>query len=213
MDKATARLVLMVGTIVYVAATVLALLTYVVNGALISFATLGIAIQVVLGLPLLAMLFMGAKFPALDYAKWLAATVSVLAVAGYVGIPRGSYEQRGMRLGFESDEQAIREDMGALETLELKEDLADADGDDKKEIEEKLKKVGNDLSKEDKEELQKKAAVLDAKKNIEQFKGASRAKALHAGEGRNGLIILGAFLALAGAYGMRREEETAAPAA
>lgn len=211
MDKVSSRLILMVGTITYIAATVLALLTYVANAPIFSFVTLTIAVQVALGLPLLAMLFMGASFPALDYSKWLALLVSVLAIGGYLGIPRGAHEQSQQRLAFEAEQSSLAEDMGELEKLELELDLAKASSDgDKKELREKIGKVGDDLSKEKKEELQRDAAALSARQKIERFKGASRAAGLKAGENRNGLIILGAFLILAGAFAGRNEAKQAA---
>lgn len=201
MDQISSRLLVLVGTVVYLALTALSLLTYVTNVAMFSWVTLGIAVQVLLGVPFILHLFLGAKFPAGDYARWLALLVSVLAVSGYLGVPRGTYEQRILRFASQAEEADIADDMGALEVLELKVKLAKADSDgDKEELRKKIENVTKELSEADKKKLEQKKDVLEAEGKIEEFKAPGRAVALHGAEGRAGLIVIAAFLILAGCW-------------
>ncbi|MAG56932.1 MAG: hypothetical protein CMJ83_11615, partial [Planctomycetes bacterium] len=78
MKKGTARLMMTVGAIGYVALMVLQLMTQLFSVTFFSFASIGIAVQVALALPVLGYLFAGLSIPIVEYSKWLALVVAVL---------------------------------------------------------------------------------------------------------------------------------------
>ncbi|MAB90244.1 MAG: hypothetical protein CMJ90_12400, partial [Planctomycetes bacterium] len=63
MGNGNARLVLVIGGVGYVALTFFDLMTQIFNVSFFSFSTLAVALQVAVGLPVLAYLFMEAKLP------------------------------------------------------------------------------------------------------------------------------------------------------
>ncbi|MCB1282469.1 MAG: hypothetical protein KDB18_13185 [Salinibacterium sp.] len=210
MNKGMGRLLLLIGTVSYAVVSVLSLLAYVFHAEFLSLVTLGLAVQVAVALPLLAFLFQSQRMPVLPYAKWLVGLVSVLAVAGLLGVPSGSnrisFEEQNIRAAMKS----LEADVGELDRLELALDLAKAEGDeDKKAVREKIKDIGKDLSDKDKESAMRERQILEAESAIANFHDAKRGMALYHAEKRNGLLILAAFLILAGAWLMEREPTAA----
>ncbi|MEZ6197121.1 MAG: hypothetical protein R3F20_15545 [Planctomycetota bacterium] len=210
MNRGMGRLFLLIGTVAYAAIAVLALLTFMKHVAIFSLATLGIAIQVALALPLIAFLFAGRSMPVLPYARWMAGLVSVLAIAGLLGVPTGTSEARDPQLAIEAAKAGVGEDMNARKILDLKVDLAGADKDDRKDIEKKIEEAQKEISDKDKEELQREMAVLEAKEDLARFDSAARGSSLRDAERRNALLVIAAFLVLAGAWMMDRDGKPAA---
>ncbi|MCB9833311.1 MAG: hypothetical protein H6807_12635 [Planctomycetes bacterium] len=205
MNRGLGRLVLLIGTIAYAVVGVLALLSYMDNVAFLSLATLGIVVQVALALPLIAFLFGGQKMPVLPYAKWLALLVGLLAVAGMLGVPRGSHQDDDLRMSIERRKTSIRDDLGARDGLKLKRELAAADKDEEKEVQKKIDDLAKELSDKEKEELNKELKVLDAEADLLRFDEVGRVSDLLAAERRNVLMVIAAFVILAGAWLMDRE--------
>lgn len=197
MQKGTARLIMIIGGVAYVALMALQLMTQLFSVSFFSFASIAVAVQVAIGLPVLGYLFAGMKIPIVDYAKWLVLVVSVLAVSGTLGVGRRPMSHDS---AFRAEQQSLREDAGELEKLELAVDLAEADDDDeRKEIQAKIKKVDDEISADEKKKLRQKADVLKAENAVADFKRASADAAITAAADRHALIVLAVMLVLAGA--------------
>ncbi len=207
MDKAMGRLILVVGTVLYVITGVLALLTYIWNVEFFGFAALGIALQVAVAVPMVGFLLGRMKLTVVDYAKWLLALSVALAVSGYLGVPAGSSRAFPQVDALKAKAEAIEaSDLGGRERLELKVDLAAADSDDeKKTIKEKIDKIADSISKEDRKEAEQDIAVLRAKARLATVTAQARQSSLYAAEKRSGIMLLSAFILFAGAWLMSRE--------
>lgn len=205
MGNGNARLVLVIGGVGYVALTFFDLMTQIFNVSFFSFATLGVALQVAVGLPVLAYLFMGAKLPIACYAKWLAMLVAVLALSDNLGVETSGPSQ-SPGIGYRAEKQSVREDGQDLEELELKVDLAgEEDEEDQKDLKKQIKDVRKDISDSEKEALQRQFRVLEAQEAVANFERPQRDANLASSASRQALVIMMAFLVLAGAS-MQSEE-------
>ncbi|MEE9393861.1 MAG: hypothetical protein V3W41_15275 [Planctomycetota bacterium] len=210
MDKAMGRLVLLIGTGLYGAMGVLALLTYIWHVEVFAFVTLGIVLQIVLALPVVAFLIGKAKIPVLDYAKWFLAAIVALSVSGFLGVPSGSYRYFPSAVGLKADASSIEAgDLGGREKLELMVDLAGAESDDeKKAIRKKLKAVDEGISDGDRKDAERELAVLKAKARLVTADSDAREIALFSAEKRSALMLLAAFIMFAGAWLMSRADSS-----
>lgn len=207
MKKGTARLMMSIGAIAYAALMVLQLMTQLFNVSFMSFVSLGILVQAALVLPVLGYLFTGLRIPIVEYSKWLALVIAVLAVSGNLGVVEpGRYS--GPDVAYRADRQSLEEDAGALEKLELAVDLADAeDEEDKKEIRKKIKAIDDDLNAKEKKEINRKKEVLKAEKAVADFKAPGQIENVVDAANRAALIIISAMLILAGAVYEKHEDQ------
>jgi hypothetical protein len=206
MNRGLGRLVLLIGTLSYAAVGCLALMSWIANVEIFSLATLGLLVQIALAVPLVAFLFGGRSMPVLPYAQWLVAVVSVLAISGMLGVPSDSHRSDDARRAIEIDIAGVKEDMGARKILVLKRDLAEAEKEKREGIQKEIEEITKDISDKEKEELERKVNGLEAKGSIARFDEPSRTASLLAAERRNVLLVLAAFVALAGAWLMDREK-------
>lgn len=211
MDKAMGRMVLIGGTVLYVAMGVLALLTYMWNVEFFSFVTLGIALQVAVALPVIAALLGRMKIPTVSYVKWLLALAVALSVSGALGVPSGSSRTFPTVDNLKAKAEAIEADeLGGREKLELAIELAELNSDDEdgqKVIKDKIEKVDDGISKEDRKEAKREIAVLRAKARLASVGSEARQLAVFSAEKRSGIMLLAAFIMFAGAWMLSRSDD------
>lgn len=212
MPPGIGRLIALIGVALYLFAGVLAYFAFVGHISFFTVTALAVLIQVAIGVPVLLHLLTGFALPLLDYARWMAVLVSVLAVSGHLGFPKQVMSTGpDTELRLDRDRASVESKLGARRTLELQIDLAgEKDADDRKDIQEKIDAVKEKLSKEKKDDLQRELSVIDARDNLHRFDRAGMRLAMSQAERRNGLLVLGAFLILAGAWAMARDKEKSA---
>jgi hypothetical protein len=200
---------MVIGGVGYVVLTFFDLMTQIFNVSFFSFATLAVALQVAVGLPVLTYLFMGAYVPILRYAKWLVALVAVLAISGNLGVETSGQAQ-SPGIGYAADMQGVREDMQDLEALELRVDLAgEEDEAERKELTKNIEDVRRGISAVESEGLKRQLDVLDGRRAIAAFEEPQRSANLAASASRQALVIMMAFMVLVGAC-LQAEEESGA---
>jgi hypothetical protein len=168
---------------------------------------IGILLQIGFGLPVVMALQKKIELPLYDYAKGLALMVSVLAVSGYLGLPEAAIRMADDGKSAQKAALAIREDLGEYEKLDLEVDLAAATTEDeKKKVREEIEKLGKSISDKDREAYQRDLAVVQAKRERDEWGREVRRIGLGRAYLDNGLIVMGAFLILLGACVMSRPE-------
>ncbi|NRA97012.1 MAG: hypothetical protein HRU14_12465, partial [Planctomycetes bacterium] len=132
----------------------------------------------------------------------------VLALSDNLGVETSGRAQTP-GIGYAAERQGVREDGKDLELLELKVDLAgEEDEDDQKELRKKIEGVRKDISDADQEKLDRELSVLEAREGVANFQRSQRNADLAASAARQALVIMMAFLVLAGAF-MQDEESGA----
>ena len=212
MPPGIGRLIALVGAALYLLVGVLAYFAFVGNVSFFTLTALGVLVQVAVGVPVLLHLLTGFALPLLDYARWMAVLVSVLALSGHLGFPENAMSMGGdAEMHLEQERASIEGKLGARRILDLQIDLAaEDDEDDRKEIEEKIDAVKEKISKEKRDDLQRDLATVEARSRLLRFDRAGDRLAMVQAERRNGLMVLGAFLILAGAWAMARDKEQSA---
>ncbi|MEM6551878.1 MAG: hypothetical protein AAF750_07100 [Planctomycetota bacterium] len=199
------KLLLLIGSVAYIALLALQWLTYTSNVEFSILMSIALIVQALAGVPVVLYALGLFPVPIAAYSKALFALVAVLAVSGMVGVPQGAISMADARsdaitlkMTELTNELSNKEEV-LDESLEIAEEHGDKDATDfAKEMQEATKKEKKpaDFDKDDRKELR----VLAAEKAIAEFNETGNRMRLVNSMPRNLLIVLAAFIILLGGH-------------
>lgn len=204
------RALLLIGTLLYLGLAALALRVYIREVELFSVVTLGIVIQVIAGLPMLAFLAARKMDPVLPYATWLVFMTVALAISGFLGVPSDSVTRANPSLSFAAEIEELRGAMWIREVADLKVALAEArDEDEREALQAKIEAAKNSVSSESHPEEYRQLEIINAKLARAKTHTSTRQLVVFDAERSSGTMLMAAFIILAGAWMLDREQRLA----
>lgn len=189
------KLLLIIGSALFLVLLVVQWLTYTSNVEFSIWLTLAFIVQGLFVVPVLLYGLGMLAFRIRDYVIALFALISVLAIAGWLGVPRSADPGISDERLQVKQEMLVKEKTEALEVLKKKLEIAEEEEDEAKRTEE-YKKADDDVKKfDDKEDMQR-LAILEAKEKIASFDVKESRLDVFDAQPLNILLLLSGFLML-----------------